>query len=142
MDIERSCGAVIYRKEQNSIYYLVIQHLNEGHWGFPKGHMEEGETERETAIREIKEETGLEVMLEHNFITRIHYFLKNGTPKEVTFFLGAAKFYTVNIQAAEVKDYKWLTLNKACEILTHEDSKNILMKANEYILKHQECVYG
>ena len=56
MKYEKSCGAIIFDKDK----ILVIQQ-KEGHWGFPKGHVEEGETEVETAIREIKEETNLDV---------------------------------------------------------------------------------
>lgn len=65
---EKSCGALVYRKYHGNTEILLIKHLNSGHWSFPKGHVEEGETEVETAIREIKEETGIDVMIDQSFI--------------------------------------------------------------------------
>ena len=56
MQHEKSCGAIVYRKSHGNTEILLIKHINSGHWSFPKGHMENGETEIETAIREIKEE--------------------------------------------------------------------------------------
>ena len=58
---EKSCGCIIIEKDK----VLLIQHIK-GHWGFPKGHVEVGETERETAIREAKEETNLDVEINEN----------------------------------------------------------------------------
>ena len=52
MDFEKSCGAVIYRKIDENLEFLSISHRNDGHWGFPKGHVEKNESEEETAIRE------------------------------------------------------------------------------------------
>ena len=61
---EKSCGAIVYRKSHGNIEILLIKHVNSGHWSFPKGHVEGTETEIETAKREIKEETGYEVIPE------------------------------------------------------------------------------
>ena len=58
---EKSCGAIVYRRFHGNIEILLIKHINSGHWSFPKGHVEGDETELETARREIKEETGLDV---------------------------------------------------------------------------------
>ena len=60
MTHEKSCGAIVYRRYHGNIEILLIKHINSGHWSFPKGHVEEGETEVETAQREIKEETNLD----------------------------------------------------------------------------------
>ena len=57
MNYEKSCGFVVYKKIDNINYYLLIKSLN-GDVGFPKGHMELGETEIQTAIRELKDEMG------------------------------------------------------------------------------------
>ena len=64
---EKSCGALVYRKKQDRLELLLIRHKNGGHWSFPKGHVETGETEPQTALREIKEETGLDVGLCEGF---------------------------------------------------------------------------
>ena len=61
MTYEKSCGAIVYRKYHGNTEILLIKHINSGHWSFPKGHVENDETEPETAIREIKEETGLDI---------------------------------------------------------------------------------
>ena len=58
MKKEKSCGAIVYR-EKDGVEILLIKHKNGGHWAFPKGHVENKETEEETALREIREETGL-----------------------------------------------------------------------------------
>ena len=60
MKKEKSCGAVIYKFEENEVYVLLLKH-NLGHWSFAKGHVEAGETEVETAKREVKEEVGLDI---------------------------------------------------------------------------------
>ena len=60
MKFEKSCGAIVYRKTQNQIDLLLIKNRYGGHWSFPKGHVEGAETEMQTALREVKEETGLD----------------------------------------------------------------------------------
>lgn len=58
MKEEKSCGAVLLRWECNELEVLLVRHRNGSHWSFPKGHVEAGEQERQTALREIREETG------------------------------------------------------------------------------------
>lgn len=72
MHREKSCGAVVVREDAGQKEILLIRH-NAGHWAFPKGHMEEGETEVQTASREIQEETGLMVDIDGSFRTVITY---------------------------------------------------------------------
>lgn len=55
---EKSCGMVVFKEENDNLYILMVKH-NAGHWGLPKGHVEENETETETAVREVFEETGI-----------------------------------------------------------------------------------
>ena len=68
----KSCGFVAYKRIENINHYLIIQSLN-GDVGFPKGHMESGESELETAIRELKEETGVDVKVIQGFRRQIEY---------------------------------------------------------------------
>ena len=90
MPIETCCGAVVINRENGETRYLLIANPS-GIWGFPKGHMEAGETERETALREIKEETGLDVQFLGNFrAADEHALLREGRPdvtKQITYFL-------------------------------------------------------
>ena len=67
MKMEKSCGAIVARQTDTGREILLIRHVNGGHWAFPKGHVEENETEEQTALREILEETGLSVTLDTGF---------------------------------------------------------------------------
>lgn len=93
MQHEKSCGAIVYRKSHGNTEILLIKHINSGHWSFPKGHMENGETEIETAIREIKEETSVNVMIDPTFRETVSYFPKRDTQKTVVYFIARAKNY-------------------------------------------------
>lgn len=85
---EKSCGAIVYRKFHGNIEILLIKHVNSGHWSFPKGHIEIGETEYQTALREIKEETGIDVLIDTSFREIVSYSPKKDTNKVVVYFLG------------------------------------------------------
>ena len=86
MKKEISCGAVIARQTENGREILLIRHVNGGHWAFPKGHMEGNETESETALREIREETGLTVTLDTGFRAVVTYSPKPDVMKDVIYF--------------------------------------------------------
>lgn len=121
MKYEKSCGAVIFNDDK----VLVIQQLK-GHWGFPKGHVEKGETEVQTAIREIKEETNLDVEIDETrrFVER--YSPAEGVEKEVVYFTAKMIGGEIKVQEEEVKATEWLLPDDAMERLTYEKSKNIL----------------
>ena len=85
--IEKSCGAGLYHvNTADECEFLLIQSRSDGHWVFPKCHMENTENEKETAIREIKEEVGLSVSFVEGFNETIAYDLSNGNHKQVTVF--------------------------------------------------------
>ena len=90
MSMEKSCGAIVYRESDIEIEFLAIKSKSNGDWGFPKGHMENGETEEQTAKREVFEETGLKVTLVDEFRTTAKYTMPNGISKEVVYFIGKA----------------------------------------------------
>ncbi|MBC8060663.1 MAG: NUDIX domain-containing protein [Clostridiaceae bacterium] len=133
MKFEKSCGAVIYKENKGEVQYLIISHQGDGHWCFPKGHQEKKETEEETAIREIKEETGLKVKLVSDFRTQIEYFPKKNISKEVIFFLAKVKEEVVTIQLEEISDFKWLGYDEALNRITYERSREVLEKVNSYL---------
>jgi len=130
MKYEKSCGAVIFDGDK----ILVIQQVK-GHWGFPKGHVEEGETEVETAIREIKEETNLDVEIDETHRYVEHYSPEEGIEKDVVFFIAKKTGGEVKVQEEEVKETQWLLPNEAMDRLTYDTSKNILSK----VMKDLEC---
>jgi bis(5'-nucleosidyl)-tetraphosphatase len=133
MNFEKSCGAVIYRRKDDNLEFLTISHRSDGHWGFPKGHVEKNESEQETAVREVCEETGLQVNLIDGFRISVSYSPKEGIMKEVIFFLAKAQEQTVHIQLDELKDYKWTSFESAKQILSYESSKEVLEQAYEFI---------
>jgi bis(5'-nucleosidyl)-tetraphosphatase len=135
MKFEKSCGAVIFREHKDEIQYLIISHVSDGHWCFPKGHGEKKETEEETAIREVSEETGLKVKLFADFRTEISYSPKENVSKKVVFFLARVKKPVVNIQVEEISDFKWLNYEDAINRITYDGSKEVLIKADNYIKK-------
>ena len=79
MTEEVSCGAVLYKKEDGLKYLLILD--RNGNYGFPKGHVEAGETFKETALREIKEETGVDALLDDGFLYSISYPIKEKSPR-------------------------------------------------------------
>lgn len=121
MKYEKSCGAVIFNEDK----ILIIQQV-EGHWGFPKGHVEEGETEVETAIREIKEETNIDVEIEEKFRYVERYSPKEDVEKDVVFFVARKIGGEISAQEEEVQNIKWVSCSEAMEMLTFESSKNVL----------------
>jgi len=125
MKYEKSCGAVIFNETEDKI--LIIQQA-EGHWGFPKGHVEDGETEVETAIREIKEETNLDVEINEKFRYVEHYSPKEDVEKDVVFFVAKKIGGEIVAQEEEVQNIVWVSYAEAMERLTFESSKNVLEK--------------
>jgi 8-oxo-dGTP pyrophosphatase MutT (NUDIX family) len=129
---EKSCGAVVYKKEEEKIYFL-IEEMKAGHYSIPKGHVENNETEIETALREIKEETNLEVNLDSNFREVVSYSPYEGCIKDVVFFVAKAKTFDMKEQLIEVTSLKWLEPVDAINILTFDSDKEVLRKALKYL---------
>lgn len=130
---EKSCGAIIYKlDEKGRILFLLIKQKT-GHYGFPKGHVEEGETEIETALREVKEETNLDVTIKPGFRAVSSYFPAKGIYKDVIFFLATPNNDDIIAQPEEVSEVVWLSYFDAKKTLTHRQNKNILRSAIVYI---------
>lgn len=129
---ETSTGALVYKKENGEIKYLLIMLLR-GNWGFPKGHVEGKETEKETALREIKEETGLDVVFYKDFKEKVQYFPAPFIFKSVVYFLAKATNNKVEIQDDEVLEYKWVNFEEASKLIMYKVQKNILKKANDIL---------
>ena len=123
MKYEKSCGAIVI--EDGKV--LLVKH-NAGHWDFPKGHVEEGETEFETAIREVKEETNIDIKIEKENRYISEYSPKEDVMKTVIYFLGEKIGGEDKPQIEEVSDVEWVDVNKAVEIITHQRSKDIMMQ--------------
>lgn len=135
MQYEKSCGVIIYRDSNDTIEFLVVRSKKNGHWGFPKGHVEEGETEHETAKREVLEETGLEISVNNEFRESICYSPAKHVSKEVVFFISKYSHGNVLVQKEEILDYKWLSYNIALEVLDFESYREVLAKVKAFISK-------
>lgn len=130
---EKSCGAIVYRKHHGNIEILLIKHVNSGHWSFPKGHVEADETEVETARREIKEETGIDVIIDPTFRETVTYFPRKDTQKVVVYFIAKAKNFDYVRQEEEIAEIKWVDVGHATSVLTYENDKSIVNKAKKVI---------
>ena len=130
---EKSAGAVIYKINKGNPLFLVT-YSNNDYPGFPKGHIEKGETEEIAAIREIKEEVGLNVTLKPNFRTSISYIIfDTSIQKEVVFFLAEIEENeTINIDLNEINKYEIVDFEQAKSIL-NDYLMQVLTKSKEYI---------
>lgn len=132
MKREKSCGAVIFRGENTSRNYLILTSTL-GHTTLCKGHVEGNETEHETAVREIREETGLTVDFIDGFREVITYSPKPGVVKDVVFFLARLAGGELACQPEEVADARFLPFEEALEALTHPSDRETLQKARAFL---------
>jgi 8-oxo-dGTP pyrophosphatase MutT (NUDIX family) len=136
MTKDYSFGIIPYFYRDKQAHFLLVHH-NVGHWSFPKGHKEEGETDTEAALRELKEETGvavIEVDDSHRFLE--HYtWDRDGEmlDKLVTFFLGETTNDSVTILTKEIQNYEWLPYDEALQKLSYPETKQILVEAFDYL---------
>lgn len=135
MTYEKSCGAVVFTRINNEIKYLLIRSLT-GVYGFPKGHVEDGETEEETALREVREEVGLEVKLIPGFRREDEYLLpgKKDTLKRVVYFLGEYGNCDFTYQKEELTGAALYDYEDALTLLKFDGGKRILTEANEFLI--------
>lgn len=118
---EKSCGCIIVNENK----VLLIQH-NEGHWDFPKGHVEENETEVETAIREVKEETNLDVEVYEDKKYISEYYTNKGKFKQVVYFLANSINTELKMQEEEIQNIEWISFEEAINKITYDNSREIL----------------
>lgn len=133
MKMEKSCGAIIARQTEAGREILLIRHVNGGHWAFPKGHVEKDETEEQTALREIREETGLAVTLDAGFRTVVTYSPKPGVMKDVVYFAAEYTGGAAQMQVEEVSDIRWVNINDTDAFITYDNDKGILKDYRAYI---------
>ncbi|MCL1859728.1 MAG: GrpB family protein [Oscillospiraceae bacterium] len=131
---EKSCGAVVYATDDDGIKFLLLKGSSSNSIGFPKGHIEKGETEVETAIREIYEETSLNVVLHSDFKESYEYTIYGYIHKKVTCFLAEFNISDkYKIRDSEILEQWLVPYDKAYELLTFNQAKVILKKAYEKI---------
>ena len=133
MKQEKSCGAVIFREDENGRRFYLILTSTKGHVTLCKGHVEKHETEHETARREIMEETGLTVEFLDGFRQVITYAPRPGHTKDVVFFLARGLEGRIVCQPEEVADARFLPFDAAMERLTHVSDRDTLAAADAFL---------
>lgn len=136
LQYEKSCGAVVFCQKGEDIKYLLACEHG-GYWVFPKGHMEEGESEYDTALREVKEETGLDVTFVEGFrITDEHNLAREGRPntiKQTVYFLAKYEDQDFVPQESEICKIMLLDFDEAMAMLQFDSFKNILRQAHDFL---------
>ena len=131
---ERSAGAVVYRNSKHGRLFLLLQ--NGGRWDFPKGGVEKGESELQTVVREVEEETGVkDLKILPGFRKVIEYFYRRdgkNIHKQVVYVLGTTKEEQVKI-SFEHQGFGWFPYREAVERASYENSKITLKEAEEFI---------
>ena len=134
MKTEKSCGAVVFRRKDYKDQVLLIKHVNGGHWAFPKGHVENNETEEETALREIKEETGMDVTLYTDYRKVVTYSPKFDVTKDVVYFVAVTDDSEPVRQEEEISRIKWVDMEDAINHVSYDNDKTVLLGAIEHYL--------
>jgi 8-oxo-dGTP pyrophosphatase MutT (NUDIX family) len=155
MPKEKSAGAIIFRKSDDNIYYLLLHYApsepgKHGHWGLAKGHVEGNESDEETARREIFEETGLkDVKIIPGFKETEKYFfrkvygLEGAARKKAPWVFKMVIFFVAETEIEEIKisdehtGFLWLPFDEAIKKISFKNSKKLLKKANDFIVQKQ-----
>ena len=128
---EKSCGALVVRREEDHFYILMIRHKAKGNRSFPKGHVEPGESEYATAMREVMEETSSRIAIVSDFRSTVQYSPAPGVMKEVVYFLAFTTSADIKAREGEIAEVEWVPLEKAEECLAHDNDKTVFRAAME-----------
>lgn len=135
MQLQFSAGIIVYHPTPAGRQYLLLQAAS-GYWGYPKGKMEKGESKQEGALRELKEEAGIEATILEGFEHLITYFFKdrNGQliKKTVYFFVGEASSEIVTISDEHI-GHQWLLFQDAVQQVTYPNDRDVLIKADAFL---------
>ncbi len=126
-----SCGVLLFNQENE---VLLLKH-RQGHWGFPKGHQNPGESYPETALRELYEETGLDAVIIHETDFRTHYYPEPGVLKQVRYYIAQPSGdLALRLQSAEILDGDWFSYASALETLSFTNDCQLLATVyNRYL---------
>ena len=120
---EKSCGCIIIESGK-----VLLIKQNDGQWGFPKGHVEPGETEIQTAIREVKEETNIDVKINDKKRYTMEYITDKGVFKQVVLFIAKKISGNEKNQESEIQSIKWMSYDEAIKIITYDNTRELFKK--------------
>lgn len=139
---DKSVGIIPVYMDGKDILFLHI-HQAIGHWGFPKGHPNPGENELETALRELREETGIKkcAVMDNFRYVQNYSFEKDGSEikKEVVFFIGLVEKDNILLDKNEVQASKWLDYEQSLRQLSYEESRNMMKFAFKFLKKEKSA---
>ena len=128
---EKSCGALVFRRDaaNGKLYIALIRHVHGRFFSFPKGHVEKGESEKMTAEREVFEETALKINITSDFRETVSYNPSYKVQKEVVYFLAETEQTHLVARPGEIEKVKWVSVDDALNVLTHENDKRVFKEA-------------
>ena len=145
MRIEKAAGIIIFRRTEEGIKFLLLYHGGQ-YWNFPKGKIAEGEETIKTALREVREETGIlerDLQLKGWFKVYDQFSFKRNkenVSKTVVFYLAETTKKLITISGREHQGYAWFAYRDAIRILTHENLKQNLKKAYDFIIGRRKTL--
>lgn len=129
---EYSSGGVVYRRTETGYEFVAVQRARHGDWSLPKGHIEKGESKEEAALREVKEETGIEARIVGD-LREVVYFYKRPkqglTRKSVYYYLMEALTYDLGGPNWEVFESRWVPMSEAGDLLSYANDKQTVQQA-------------
>lgn len=131
---EKSCGAIVFRRHSGNVEFLLIKNKKGGNWGFPKGHVEVGESEHDTAKREVLEETGLKIEPMDGFRELSEYYPHGKIFKQVVFFVAEMPDDgAISLQQSEIDRYIWADYGLAMKTFRFNNDRSVLTKARNWL---------
>ena len=133
MPAEKSCGAVLYTEINGIRHYVLVVNDNGGNCTLPKGHVEEGETEKQTALREVFEETNVHAELIDGFRRQVEYIMPNGRLKQIIYFTARYENQTALINPDEHDEILVLPFEEALAVISWGYAKEVLCEAERFL---------
>ena len=135
---EKSCGAVVFRDAiaeggEKKRYVLMIKQSQASRFSFPKGHVESGESETQTAEREVLEETAVAIKITEAFRETVSYSPRPGVKKQVVYFVALTDEESIKPQAGEIVEVRWVEVGQAVRMLGHANDRRVFSLALDYV---------